>query len=117
MNIALWVVQGLLAALFLLAGSMKLFAYEKYKVQGGEHAPSKGLAAFIGTSELAGAVGLVLPWATGVLPILTPIAAFALALVMILAVGHHLQHKDPFSKAVLPLVLLALSLWIGLSRV
>ncbi len=117
MNIALWVVQGLVAALFLLAGSMKLFAYEKYKVQGGQNAPSRGLAAFIGTSELAGAIGLVLPWATGVVPILTPIAAFALALVMVLAVGHHIQHKDPPSKAALPVVLLVLTLLIGLGRI
>ncbi len=38
MNIALWIVQGLLCVAFLMAGGMKLFAYEKYKKQAEEHA-------------------------------------------------------------------------------
>jgi len=117
MNIALWVLQALLAGLFLMAGSMKVLSYEKYKAQSGPHAVSKGLAAFIGTSEIAGALGLVLPWATGVLPLLTPVAAFALAVVMTLGVGFHIRVKDPALKAAPALVLLALSLVVGLGRV
>jgi uncharacterized membrane protein YphA (DoxX/SURF4 family) len=117
MNIALWGLQILLAGLFLMIGSMKLFSYEKFKAQAGEHAVSKNLAAFIGASEIAGAVGLVLPWATGVLPVLTPAAAFALVLVMALAVGFHVRVKDPLAKAAPALVFLVLSLVVGLGRV
>jgi uncharacterized membrane protein YphA (DoxX/SURF4 family) len=116
MNIALWVLQGLLAVLFLMIGSMKVFNYEKFKAQAGKDAPSKGLTAFIGASEIAGALGLVLPWATGVLPILTPIAAAALALVMVLALGHHLRLGHPFSKLVPALVFLVLSGLIAWGR-
>ena len=116
MNIALWVLQGLVALLFLMIGSMKVFNYEKFKAQAGKDVPSKGLTAFIGVSEIAGALGLILPWATGVLPVLTPIAAAALAVVMVLALGHHLQHKHPFSKLVPALVFLVLSGLIAVGR-
>ncbi len=117
MNIALWVLQGLLAGMFLMAGSMKAFNYAKFKQQAGEHAVSKPWAAFIGSAEIAGALGLVLPLATGVAAFLTPTAAFALALVMVLGVGYHLRLKDPFSKAVPALVLLVLSLVVAAGRV
>ena len=95
---------------------MKVFNYEKFKAQAGKDVPSKGLTAFIGVSEIAGALGLVLPWATGVLPVLTPVAAAALVVVMILAVGHHLQHKHPFSKIVPALVLLVLNALVAVGR-
>jgi hypothetical protein len=41
MNIALWIVQGLLAVLFLFSGAMKLFAYEKYRSMGESRSPGK----------------------------------------------------------------------------
>ena len=116
MNIALWVLQGLLAFAFGMAGNMKAFSYEKFKKQAGAHAPSKNLALFIGLCEIAGAIGLIIPWATGVVPVLTPVAASALALVMILGVGYHLQLKDPFSKAVPALVLFFLSVLVAAGR-
>jgi uncharacterized membrane protein YphA (DoxX/SURF4 family) len=116
MNIALWVVQGLLAFVFLMSGQMKVFSYGKYKAMTGAHAPSKGLTAFIGISELAGAIGVVLPWATGVLPILTPIAAAALAVVMVLSLGFHAMYKDPAGKYVPALVLLVLSVVVAYGR-
>jgi hypothetical protein len=116
MNIALWVLQGLLAVAFFMTGSMKAFSYEKFKKQAGPHAPSKNLAFFIGLCEIAGAIGLILPWVTGVVPALTPVAAAALALVMILGVGYHLQHKDPISKAVPAFVLFVLSVLVAVGR-
>jgi uncharacterized membrane protein len=116
MNIALWVLQGLLAFTFGMAGNIKAFSYEKFKKQAGDHAPSKNLASFIGLCEIAGAIGLILPQATGVVPVLTPVAASALALVMILGVGYHLQLKDPFSKAVPALVLFILSVLVAIGR-
>jgi uncharacterized membrane protein YphA (DoxX/SURF4 family) len=71
MNLALWIVQGLLCAVSLMAGGMKVFAYEKYKKVAESKSPnqslgrSKGLVTFIGISELAGAAGIILPLATG----------------------------------------------------
>ena len=67
MNVALWIVQGLLAFAFIAAGAMKLFAYEKYKAtsekQNGPNGLTRGLISFIGVAELAGAIGIVLPMA------------------------------------------------------
>jgi uncharacterized membrane protein YphA (DoxX/SURF4 family) len=60
MNIALWVVQAVLALAFIAAGSMTVFAYEKYKAMSEKNGPmdlNRGLVTFIGLSELAGAIG------------------------------------------------------------
>lgn len=116
MNIALWVVQILLAFMFLYAGGIKVFAYEKYKAMISKHGDSglsHSLTAFIGVSELAGALGLILPMASGVAPFLTPVAAAGLAVIMILATAYHLRRKEPF---VTPLALLVLSLVVAVGR-
>jgi hypothetical protein len=96
MNIALWFIQGILAGMFAMAGLMKTFQ-PKEKL-----APklpwvndySDGMVKFIGISEFIGAVGLILPWALQIYPILTPIAAAALALVMVLAAIYHLRKGE-----------------------
>jgi uncharacterized membrane protein len=95
-NILLWVLQGVLAATFLLAGLMKL-TQPKEKLAA--RVPwvedfSQGTVRFIGIAEVAGAAGLILPAATGILPILTPIAATALAVVMVLAAVTHGRHRE-----------------------
>ena len=118
MNTALWIVQGLLAAGFLFFGGMKLFAYEKYKKMTAErspgHAPpSKELTTFIGMSEVAGALGLILPAATGVAPILTTLAAVGLATIMILATIFHLRRKEPAS---VPVALFVLAAFVVVGR-
>jgi uncharacterized membrane protein YphA (DoxX/SURF4 family) len=99
-NLALWIVQVLLALSFSWAGVMKVFTYEKAKAT----LPwvkdvSRGLVLFIGISDLAGGLGIALPWATGILPILTPIAACGIVLMMILAGGFHAQRKEPIGIA------------------
>ncbi len=116
MNIALWVIQSLLAAAFLMAAKMKIFSYEKFKVQEGPDVPSQELAFIIGLSETAGALGLILPWATGRHMILTPIAASCLVIVMLLALGFHSRHKHPFGKYVPALVLLILCAFVAWER-
>ena len=116
MNIALWLLQGLLAAVFLATGSLKVFNYDKAKRQAGQDLPTKGLTAFIGLCEMAGALGLVIPWATGVLPVLTPVAAAALAVVMVLAVGHHVRHRDSVSKMIPATVLLCITAFVAWGR-
>jgi uncharacterized membrane protein YphA (DoxX/SURF4 family) len=84
MNIALWIVQGLLAALFLFAGGMKLvLPIEEMTKQ----MPMPGwFLRFIGVAEVLGAIGLVLPWLLGIRPGLTPLAAAGLLIIMIGAV-------------------------------
>jgi uncharacterized membrane protein YphA (DoxX/SURF4 family) len=114
MNIALWIVQGILSIMFLMAGGMKLFAYEKYKEstekRSGGHGPgiSRGLTTFIGICEVAGGLGLILPMATGVAPSLTTLAALGLGIIMVLATIYHLRRKEPASIPIGLLVLAAL---------
>src|ERR1700693_1405840 len=115
MNIALWIVQAVLAFAFAAAGSMKVFAYEKYKAMSEKSGPTdlkRELVMFIGLSELAGAIGIVLPMAAMVAPWLSPIAAAGLATVMLLAVIYHLRrHESPAVPA--GLFLLALFVVVG----
>jgi uncharacterized membrane protein YphA (DoxX/SURF4 family) len=117
MNIALWVLQVLLAFAFVAAGVMKstqpIDKLSKSLAWTGEVSP--GLVRFIGISELLGGIGLLLPALTGVLPWLTPLAAAALALVMLLAVGFHVMRKE-YNTMAPSVVLLLLALFVAYGR-
>jgi uncharacterized membrane protein len=96
MNTVLWVVQILLALAFGVAGTLKLSQGRKLKDKmAWVEDFSDNTVRFIGTMELLGAIGLVLPAATGVATWLTPLAATGLALVMVLAIGTHVRRKEP----------------------
>lgn len=116
LNIALWVVQSLLALLFLLTGAMKAFqpAQAKARLHALHDLPT-GLVTFIGVCELLGSAGLLLPWLTGILPWLTPVAAAGLALLMLLAIRTHLRLGDRM-VSVVNVVLLGLTIFIGYGR-
>ncbi len=83
MTTALWILQALLALLFLFAGSMKLILpIEMMMAQ--MPLPLPGLfLRFIGTAEVAGALGLILPGLLRIRPMLTPLAACGLVIIMI----------------------------------
>lgn len=87
----LWCVQALLAVAFAMAGFMKLTTpLDQLGAAMPWVATAPGaLVRFIGLAELAGGLGLVLPAATRIKPILTPLAAAGLVLVMVLAAGVH----------------------------
>src|SRR5215212_299244 len=93
MNIALWIVQVLLAAAFIFAGVTKAFRYEyaHANLPWVKDVP-RALTTFIRVAELLG--GLLLPALTGMLPRLTPLAAAGLALVMLLAIGFHTTRRE-----------------------
>ena len=115
MDVAVWVVQGLLALAFLAAGAMKLTQDRKRLVdQGMAWAGdfSDGQVKGIGAVEVLGAVGLVLPAALGIAPVLTPIAAVGLALLMAGAVVTHLRRRE-YSGAVPSAVLGLLSVFVA----
>lgn len=116
MNIALWIVQGLLAIMFIFAGLTKSFQYEKAKASmPWVKEVSKGFVMFVGLSELLGGLGLVLPHATGIAPILTPIAGLALALIMLLAAIFHAQRKE-YQAIGMNIILLALAVFVAIGR-
>jgi len=101
LNIALWGAQALLALGFGMAGFMKTTApidvLAANMVWPG--AVPEALVRFIGTVELAGAIGLILPAVTRIKPFLTPLAATGLVLVMALAVPFHLFRGEAFPLA------------------
>jgi putative oxidoreductase len=117
MNIALWVAQILLAAMFGMAGIMKTFQTAKAK----EQLPwakdrSDGFVRFVGASELLGALGLVLPLLTGILPWMTVLAAAGLLLIQLLAIfTEHLPKKE-YKVIPINLVLIAISVFIVVGR-
>ena len=81
MNRVLWIVQGLLALLFLFAGGMKLVLPIEALT---EQMPLPGLfVRFIGVAEVLGAIGLILPGLLRIRPGLTPLAAVGLVIIMI----------------------------------
>ncbi|MPN45050.1 hypothetical protein SDC9_192617 [bioreactor metagenome] len=69
----------------------------------------------IGTAEILGALGLILPGVTGILPILTPIAAAALVVLMLGALYTHVRLKE-FDKVNAPIVPLILALLVAIGR-
>jgi hypothetical protein len=117
MNIALWITQGLLAALYLMAGTMKTFQTARAK----ETLPwakdrSDAFVRFIGTSELLGALGLILPLVTGILPWLTVFAAIGLTLLQLLAIfTEHLPKKE-YNVIPVNIVLLGIAVFVVLGR-
>lgn len=115
MKITLWIVQVLLALVFIMSGGMKLFAFDQFAASAPALADQRGLVTFIGIAELAGAIGLILPRLTGILPVLTTWAAVGLATIMVLATGFHLTRGE-FSHAVVTVVLLALAAFVVYGR-
>ena len=117
MGVALWVIQGLLAVAFLGAGAMKLSQPKEKLAQnmGWVEDFSQPAVRLIGAVEVFGAVGLVLPALTGILPWLTPLAALGLVLTMVGAALTHLRRKESGNIAV-NVVLLVLAAFVAYGR-
>jgi uncharacterized membrane protein len=96
MNVVLWIVQGILAVAFLMAGAMKL-TQPKEKLAANMawvEDFSQNTVRLIGGLEVLGAIGLILPLALGILPVLTGIAAIGLILNMIGAAVTHIRRSE-----------------------
>jgi len=117
MNIALWIVQGLLALAFLLAGSMKAFAPLTTVRKNMSWANDFGVpfVRFIGIAELLAAIGLILPAITGIQSWLTIAAALGLVLVMVSASVFHASRRE-YQNIGMNIVLLLLAAFIVLGR-
>ncbi len=86
MNIVLWIVQIILALLFLFAGVSKFLMPPDEMAKDMPPFLSIGFIYFIGVCEVLGGLGLVLPWALNVKPGLTPLSATLLFIIMVGAV-------------------------------
>lgn len=117
MNIVLWIVAGVLAATFLLAGVMKVALPKEKLVTTMEWArpvPEPRVKA-LGVVEVLGAIGLILPRALNIAPVLTPLAAVGCAIVMAGATVVHTRMKD-YKGLGMPVVLLILAIVVAAGR-
>jgi uncharacterized membrane protein YphA (DoxX/SURF4 family) len=113
MTYALWIVQGLLAALFLFAGGMKLVTPIEEMTR---EMPMPGLfLRFIGVAEVLGAIGLILPAALRIRPGLTPLAAAGLLIIMIGATVLTLA-TGQIATAPMPLIVALLLTFVAYER-
>lgn len=113
MNIVLWIIQGLLAALFLWAGGIKL-VLPLDQLAGPIPLPGL-LLRFIGVCEVLGALGLILPGLLRIRTGLTPLAAAGLAIIMIGATAITAA-GGAVAMAILPLVVGILVTFVAYGR-
>ncbi len=117
MNTVIWIVQGILADVFLAAGLMKLTQPREALKEKTPYVEdlTDGQVKAIGTVEVLGAIGVVLPAALKVAPILTPIAACGLALTMVVA-AVTLIRRGETSHVPLNVFIFALAVFVAIER-
>ena len=118
MNLALWIVQGLLAAGFAYSAWCKTWWSRERLVAAGQTGVQDvpvPLIRFIAACEGLGAVGLILPWATGIALVLTPAAAVGLGAIMLPAMVIHARLREGQNVAA-NLAILAACMFVALGR-
>ncbi|WP_405056559.1 DoxX family protein [Kribbella sp. NBC_01505] len=119
MNIFLWILTGVLAAFFLAAGVTKLSQSRAKLLESGNmnwvEDLSAGTVKLIGTAELLGAIGLILPAVLDIAPILVPLAATGLAVIMLLAIIVHARRKEN-QPIILNAVILVVAVVVAIFR-
>lgn len=118
MNIVLWVVAGLLALAFLASGISKVTGERSKMIEKTPYVEdfSQNAVRLIGAVEILGAIGLILPAALGVVPVLVPLAATGLALVMVGAAVVHLRRGEGIQAAIPSVVLAVLAAFVAWGR-
>jgi hypothetical protein len=118
MNIALWSVQIILAIGFGASAAMKGTWDRERLVRAGQTGVQGlpvPLIRSIALVELLGALGLLAPWASGVAPYLTPVAALGLAVIMVLAAGVHIILREP-KNVLIPVLIAAACCFVAYGR-
>lgn len=118
MNTAIWIIQGLMAAVFVMAGTMKLTQPKptlNEKLGGWVNDYSALALKGIGALEISGAIALVLPMLLNKYLLLTPLAAIGLTLTMIGASVVHLRRKEN-KEMIINMVIAALLIAVVVGR-
>lgn len=117
LHIGLWVLQILLAFMFLMAGASKFFTSleaQRTSMEWAKHA-SNAVIYIAGLAEILGGLGLILPSLLRIMPWLTSIAALGLAIVMLIATALNISIGE--SKAIMPTILIAgITLFVAWGR-
>jgi uncharacterized membrane protein YraQ (UPF0718 family) len=116
MNVTLWIAQILLAVGFGMAGVVtSTMPEEKLQKNMGAAQISLGTVRFTAAAEIAGALGMILPPASGIATWLTPLAGVGLAVIMVLAAIMHARHKE-WNTIVINVVLLIVAVLVAWGR-
>jgi uncharacterized membrane protein len=116
MNVALWATAGLLAVVFLVIGGIKLARPKDQLLANGMEALEPfpaGLIKFIGVAEVLAAFGLILPGLLDIAPVLVPLAAVGLLIIMVGAVVTHALRREvgPVARNLVLVALLVFVVW------
>ena len=116
MHVILWILQGVLAVIFAIAGVTHFLPPEGLPeaMHGVAELPA-GVPYFIGTVEILAALGLILPGLTGIQTRLTPLASAGLILVMVGAIVWHAQREE-FPNIVLNVILAVIAAFVAYGR-
>ena len=116
-KVYLWVVQAVLAGVFIMSGGIKLFLPMEWLAPNNPwvNQVPEWLPRVIGFAEVAGGLGMLLPSALRIQPRLTVYAAFCLAIVMLLAIGFHIQRSE-YAALPVNVILFAASVYVGWTR-
>lgn len=119
MNVALWIIQGVLAATFAVSGGLKLTQTKERMIATGQTGVAPlplPVIRLVASLELLAALGLIVPGATGVARVLTPLAAAGIGLIMIGAAGSHWSLREYRQVFGVNLVLLGLAVFVVIGR-
>ena len=118
MNTALWIVQGILALMFLMAGIMKSTQSKEKLLPKTPWVKDFSLntVRLVGMAELLAALGLVLPMLLDIFPVLTSLSAIGLSLIMIFAMVYHFTKKE-MKEIGFNLVILIMALFVTYGRI
>lgn len=118
MNTIVWTGQVLLAFVFGYSGIMKSLMNRDKLVSMGQTGVADltyPLIRFIGVTEILGTVGIIVPWATNILPVLTPVTAICFSIIMVLALPIHYKRKE-YKAVALNTVLFCISVFVAYMR-
>jgi uncharacterized membrane protein YphA (DoxX/SURF4 family) len=119
-NVFVWIVQGVLAAVVLTAGAPKL-AKSPEALKADPNTAWTGdfpdaVVKAIGTLEILAAIGLILPWLTDIAPVLTPIAALGIVVLQLGAAATHIRRGEAKKMLPINLVLVLLAAFVAWQR-
>ncbi|WP_426479333.1 DoxX family protein [Chryseobacterium sp. CBSDS_008] len=96
MNTTLWIMQGLLSAFFIMPGFGKITGSKEKHISDGHLKSSDSIIPIrmLGILELSGCIGIIFPWLTGIVPILTPVTAVCFCIIMAAGMIVHAKKRE-----------------------